>query len=223
MSLSSWPLAERPREKLLERGPQALSDTELLAILLRVGTGGMNAVELARHCLLSSGGLAELVDLNFENFSQIKGVGMSAYTLMQAAMELSRRYCQQELKQGCFFKATETAKQYFRTYFRQIEREHFVVAFLDTRHSLLHCETMFTGSLSQAAVYPREVVRAALSHNAAALVLAHNHPSGCLDVSKSDIDLTQCLQKTCELFEIRILDHIIVGHGCVSMAELGYL
>jgi len=223
MSIKHWPKQERPREKLLDLGARSLSDAELLAIFLGTGLAGGDAVSVARQCLEEAGGLARLLTLPRQDFLAFKGLGPVKYVVLQASLELSRRYLQSELATTSFFQSTETAKQFFRAHIGREPREVFAVAFLNSQYEMIGCETLFYGTIDGAQVYSREVVKAALLHNAAAVVLAHNHPSGSLLPSDADLRLTKQLRLALDVVDIRVLDHIIVGNGSVSLAELGHM
>ena len=223
MSIRQWPEGERPREKLLELGAKSLSDAELLAIFLRVGIPGMDAVMLSRYCLQESGGLSELLAMSKERFLSLKGMGAAKYVQLHASVELSRRVLETKLKTSDFFSSTDAAKQFFQTHLAHQEREMFMVAFLNSQYVLLTYETLFFGTIDSAQVYVREVVKAALAKNAAAVVFAHNHPSGSLEPSQSDRDITHKLANALKVVDIQVLDHILVGQGAVSFAELGLM
>jgi DNA repair protein RadC len=223
MSIKEWPTNERPREKLIQHGAQSLSDAELLAIFLRVGIRGLDAVGLARFCLQQAGGLTELLSMPQAQFIQIKGMGNAKYVQLQASLELSRRHLQVALETNSFLNSTEIAKQFFRAQLQGLEREVFLVAFLNSQYALIHHEIMFTGTVDAAHVHVREVVKEALARNAAAVVLSHNHPSGSLEPSEADRHITRKIQQALEMVDIRVLDHILVGNGVVSFAELGIL
>lgn len=223
MGINDWPAAERPRERLLSLGPGSLSDAELLAIFLRVGVAGMDAVTLARTSLQQAGGLRTLLCMSEPEFTSLKGLGQAKYVQLQASLELSRRFLDAQLQQSSFFNSTSAAKHYFRAQLGREQREVFIVAFLNSRYELLVCEPLFYGTINAAQIYAREVVKAALRHNAAAVVFAHNHPSGSLEPSDADRRITRELTQALALVEIQVLDHIIVGNGTASMAELGLL
>lgn len=223
MSMRHWPKGERPREKLLELGPTSLSDAELLAIFFRVGIKGMDAVTLARYCLQESGGLRQLLAMPAHTFVNLRGMGQAKFVQLQAGLELSRRVLLKTLKTSSFFSSIQTAKDFFQIQLAQQEREVFMVAFLSSQYALLKCEVLFSGTIDAAQVYVREVVKAALAQNAAAVVFAHNHPSGSLEPSDADQEITKKLTAALEVVDVKVLDHIIVGHGVVSFAELGLM
>ncbi len=211
MSITDWHEHDRPREKLLNFGAQHLSDAELLAIFLRVGVKGHSAVELAQILLDHFGSLHTLLNANQEEFCQIKGLGQAKYVQFKALLELSNRYFKSELSKGPSFSDPEKVARYLAHSLAFKNRESFIVLLLDQQHQLIHSETLFTGTLNQSQVHVREVLKSALDHHAAAVILAHNHPSGDPTPSQSDIQLTQTLTKALQLIEIRTLDHIIIG------------
>ncbi|QEP44006.1 JAB domain-containing protein [Ectothiorhodospiraceae bacterium BW-2] len=224
MSIRQWPASERPREKLLQRGAEALSDAELLAIFLRTGVRGKSAVELARDMLTHFGSLRALLQASLEQFCEVYGLGAAKYCQLQASLEMAQRHLQESIQLGEGFTSPAMVRQYLTHRLRSSQQEQFLVLFLDNHHRLLADEVMFKGTINQAAVYPREVVKRALERNAAALILAHNHPSGIADPSQADIDLTHRLNSVLSVVEVRVLDHFIVGDGeVVSMAERGLI
>jgi len=222
MRINDWPVAERPREKLIQRGPQALSDAELLAIFLRTGSHGLSAVDLARQCLNRFGSLRKLLDAKQEEFCEAHGLGPAKYVQCQAALELSRRHLGESLKRDAVFTDPKTVRHYLSTRLRDRQREVFACLFLDTRHRLIHYEELFFGTINGASVHPREVVKQALANHAAALIIAHNHPSGVAEPSRSDFAITERLVEALQLVDIRVLDHFIIGDGDPwSFAEHG--
>lgn len=223
MSIREWPVGERPREKLLTHGAHSLSDAELLAILFRVGIVGFDAVALARWCLQQAGGLTQLMALSPGEFQKLKGMGEAKYVQLQGSIELSRRVLEGHLKMNQYFSSTQMAKNFFRAHLFRAEREVFIVAFLTSQYTLIRCETLFEGTINAAHVHVREVVKAALSFNAGAVVLCHNHPSGSLEPSDGDIEVTCRIKEALALVDVTLLDHILVGHGAVSFSELGLL
>jgi DNA repair protein RadC len=224
MPISSWPAQERPREKLLEKGPAALSDTEILAIFLRTGRKGISALGLARELLDKFGGLRQLIDADENQFCQIKGLGMVKYAQIQAAIELGRRYLQAKLEAGDIFTSPEQTREFLTLKLRAYPYEVFACLYLDNRHRLISFDELFRGTIDSAQVYAREVVRSAIKHNAAAVILSHNHPSGVAEPSQSDVNLTQELKKALQLVDVRVLDHLIIGSGeAISLAERGLL
>lgn len=222
MSIRQWPAAERPREKLLQRGPAALSDAELLAIFLRTGVSGCSAVDLARELLQEYGGLRPLLDASETRFCRSRGLGRAKYCQMQAVLEMSRRHLQEALQRGVTIDSARMCAEFVQLRLRGKKREHFLCLFLDSQHQLIACESLFQGTIDGAAVYPREVLRRALELQAAALIFAHNHPSGISEPSQADRDITARLKRALALVDIPVLDHLIVGDTEVcSMAELG--
>ena len=224
MSIKDWPQAERPREKLLSRGCAALSDAELLAIFLRTGINGKTAVDLARELLLRYQGLRKLLELDLKELSRNPGIGISKYTQFQAALELGRRYLESSLQRDIALASPADTRNYLKARLRAYPQEVFACLFLDNRHRVIGFEELFTGTIDGASVHPREVVRRALHHNAAALIFAHNHPSGVAEPSQADRQITLRLKNAMELIDVRVLDHIVVGDAeVVSFAERGLL
>jgi DNA repair protein RadC len=224
MSIRHWPDRERPREKLLERGPAALSDAELLAIFLRVGVRGRNAVDLARDLLNDYGSLRKLFQAEMETFCATPGLGTAKYVQLQAVLEMGRRYLEETLSPGESLRSVADTRRYLTSKLRHEPHEVFACLFLDNKHRVLAFEPLFHGTIDGAAVYPRGVVKRALFHNAAAVILAHNHPSGVAEPSQADRQLTRRLQEALELIDVRVLDHVVVGDGdLVSFAERGLL
>jgi DNA repair protein RadC len=215
----------RPREKLLARGPAALGDAELLALLLRTGMAGKNVLTLAQELLDEFGGIAGLLNTSADDLKRIKGLGGPAKRAeLVAVLELARRALAQQLKQRAVFDSPHAVKDYLQLQLAARAHEVFAVLFLDAQHRLLAMEELFRGTLTQASVYPREVVLRALHHQAAAVVLAHNHPSGVAEPSRADEALTQTLKAALALVDVRVLDHVIVAPGtALSMAEKGLL
>jgi len=224
MSITDWPVAERPREKLLLRGAATLSDAELLAIFLRTGTPGKTAVDLARELLSDFGGLRPLLGASQQAFCAGHGLGDAKYAQLQATLEMGRRYLHESLTRGEILSSPLDTRQYLCARLRKYPYEVFACLFLDNRHRLICFEEMFKGTIDGASVHPREVVRRALHHNAAAVIFSHNHPSGVAEPSQADGHLTRRLNDALALIDVRVLDHIIIGDDCaVSMAELGLL
>ncbi|MGD8176314.1 RadC family protein [Marinimicrobium sp. ARAG 43.8] len=224
MSIALWPEAERPREKLLARGPAALSDAELLAIFLRTGCAGQSAVDLARSLLSDFGGLRPLLEAGQLDFCRRKGLGTAKFTQLQAVLEMGRRHLSARLESGDSLTSPTLVRNYLSAQLRHRPSEVFAVLFLDNQHRLKSFEELFQGTIDGASVYPREVVKRALAHNAAAVILAHNHPSGVAEPSQADRRITERLKAALELVDIRVLDHMVVGDGeVVSFAERGWL
>ena len=223
MRMKDWPADARPREKLLARGPQALSDVELLAILLRTGMAGKNVFQLAEE-LLGPDGIAGLLHASVHSLKMVKGLGPAKQAELLAVFEMARRALSQRLKEREAFHTPGAVKQYLQLQLAHKNHEVFAVLFLDSQNRMLAMEELFRGTLSQTSVYPREVVLRALHHQAAAVVLSHNHPSGSVQPSRADEHLTQTLKASLALVDVRVLDHIIVGQGQVlSMAEQGLM
>ncbi|MBI5041046.1 MAG: DNA repair protein RadC [Gammaproteobacteria bacterium] len=224
MSIRHWPAAERPREKLLARGPESLSDAELLAIFLRTGTTGCNAIDLGRQLLDQHGGLRAWLDLPPARLQACRGLGTATTALLLAALELGRRYLLADLQRGDVLANPDTTRRFLQARLRGYPHEVFACLFLDNRHRVIEYEALFRGTVDGASVHPREVVKAALGHNAAAVILAHNHPSGIAEPSQADLHLTRRLREALGLVDIRVLDHVVIGDGeAVSFAERGLL
>ncbi|WP_374379551.1 RadC family protein [Pseudomonas fluvialis] len=224
MSIRDWPAAERPRERLLQRGPAALTDAELLAIFLRTGVAGCSAVELARRLLADFGSLRALLEADLPAFSAHLGLGPAKFAQLQAVLEMARRHLAERLRRDSALESPQAVRDYLKAQLRHEPHEVFGCLFLDTRHRVLAFEALFQGSIDGASVYPRQVVKRALAHNAAALILVHNHPSGVAEPSQADRLLTQRLKEALGLIEVRVLDHFVVGDGePQSLAELGWL
>ncbi|MDE2235192.1 MAG: DNA repair protein RadC [Gammaproteobacteria bacterium] len=224
MAIKHWPMDERPREKLLARGPQALSDAELLAIFLNSGVPGKTAVDLARELLTEFKGLRGLLGAGRERLCAAAGLGPAKYALLQAVLELSLRHLGESLQRGNPLQDPQSSRSYIITRLRDRPREVFCCLYLDNRHRVIAFEELFYGTLDGASVHPREVVRQAIAHNAAALIFAHNHPSGVAEPSDADRRLTRRLKEALALVDIRVLDHFVVGDGeAVSFAERGLL
>ena len=225
MTLKDLPPDARPREKLLARGAGALSDAELLALLLRTGTAGRGVLQMAQEVLDSFGGLAGLLHASADDLKRIKGLGGSAKRAeLVAVLELARRALAEQLRTQPVFETPGAVKDYVQLQLGQRPHEVFAVLFLDSQHRLIALEELFRGTLGQTSVYPREVALRALHHHAAAVVLTHNHPSGSVQPSRADEVLTQTLKTALGLLDVRVLDHVIVGPGqALSMAEQGLL
>lgn len=224
MSIRDWPAAEQPREKLLALGAEQLSDAELLAIFLRTGLPGLSALDLARELLRDYGDLRALLGADCKAFCAGRGLGEAKYVLLQAALELSRRHLYATLQRGDALTSPDATRHFLSARLRDLRREVFAVLFLDNRHRVLAFEILFYGTIDGASVHPREVVRRALEQNAAAVILAHNHPSGVAEPSRADEQITLRLRDALALVEIRVLDHLIVGDGQItSLAERGVL
>ncbi len=211
MTIAGWPETERPRERLLALGAGALSDAELLALFLRTGRPGRNAVELARDCLARFGGMRGLLTARLDEFSALDGLGPARYAQLQATVEMVRRSHREALRERPVFESPQAVSDYLVLTIGSRSHEIFLALFLDAQHRLIAAEELFRGTLAQTSVYPREVVKRALEVNAAALVLAHNHPSGLAEPSRADELLTAALKSALALVDIRVLDHFIVA------------
>ena len=224
MAITDWPEAERPREKLLSHGPRGLSDAELLAIFLRTGRPGMTAVDLARTLLARFGGLRPLLEAALPAFAAEPGLGPAKFAQLQAALEMARRHLEECLRRGEALSSPEHTRLFLRARLRDYPHEVFACLFLDNRHRVIAFEELFRGTIDCASVYPREVVKQALANNAAAVILAHNHPSGVAEPSQADERITRRLRDALALVDIRLLDHFVIGDGePVSLAERGLL
>jgi DNA repair protein RadC len=225
MSIADWPEGERPRERLLAQGAAALSDAELLAIFLRIGVKGRSAVDLARELVQRFGSLTRLFSATQDEFLAVPGMGPAKYAQLQAVLEMSRRALAEEMKLGSAFASPGAVRDYLRLHLAGLAHEVFFALWLDAQNRLIADEELFRGTLTQTSVYPREVVKKALRHNAAAVVLAHNHPSGVAEPSAADEFLTRELKQALALVDVRVLDHFIVaGHSQpLSFAERGLL
>lgn len=222
MTLKTLPADQRPREKLLARGAGALSDGELLALLLRTGRKGEGVLVMAQRVLDTLGGYAGLLAAPPERLEGLKGLGPAKRAEVLAVMEMARRALAQQMQAAPVFESPASVKDYVALQLAGREQEVFAVLFLDSQHRLLRLEELFHGTLAQTSVYPREVVRRALVLNAGAVILAHNHPSGVAEPSRADEHLTQALKSALALVDVRVLDHLVVGQGqVVSMAERG--
>lgn len=224
MAISDWPENERPREKLLSNGPQALSDAELLAIFLRVGMRGKTALDLARELLQHFGSLKQLLLAERQAFCAFPGMGQAKFVQLQACLEMSKRYFRDEIRDGDVITSSDAVRQFVLRQLTDRKYETFACLYLDAQHKILNFEELFRGTLDCASVHPREVVRAAIEQGAAALILCHNHPSGSSKISQADILTTQHLTKALDLIDVRVLDHLIVaGNKVVSFAERGMI
>jgi len=222
--ISAWPAAERPRERLFEHGTGALTDAELLAVVFGNGNAHASALDVARNLLANHRGLSGLLAETPERLAATSGVGPSKAARLKAGVELARRLLREEIKHGDALTSPEAVRDYLKLSLASLPHEAFVVLFLDSQHRLLAADELFRGTLAQTSVYPREVVKAALARNAAAVIFAHNHPSGVAEPSRADELLTQALKQALALVDIRTLDHFVVaGHRVVSFAERGLL
>jgi DNA repair protein RadC len=224
LTIRHWPESERPREKLLERGVQALSDAELLALLLGSGIKGHSAVDVARSLIADFGSLRELLGADRPRWKGKPGIGPARYATLMAAIELARRHFREPLRTSSALSAPDSTRRFLLAQLRDRPYEVFCCLFLDNRHRLLAFEELFRGTIDGATVHPREVVRQALLHNAAAVIIAHNHPSGVADPSQADEGVTRRVRQALGLVDVRLLDHLIVGDGrCFSFSEHGLL
>ena len=224
MSMQSWPINERPRERLLEYGVGALSDAELLAIFLRTGVRGRNAVDLARDLLGAFGGLRQLLEADQSSFTSHPGLGPAKYSQLQAVLEVGRRHLAASIQRQSALESPQAVRDFLKAKLRHELHEVFACLFLDTKHRVLAFEILFYGTIDGASVYPRQVVKRALANNAAALILTHNHPSGIAEPSQADKVLTERLKEALALVDVRVLDHFIVGDGePLSMVENGWM
>ncbi|TFF43297.1 DNA repair protein RadC [Pseudomonas sp. RIT623] len=224
MNIREWPPQERPREKLLLRGAGSLSDAELLAVFLGSGVRGRNVLELARGLLRRFGGLRQVLEADREAFVGELGLGPVRFSQLQALQEIGRRHLAMAIERESAMDSPQAVRRYLKAMLRHEASEVFGCLFLDTKHRPLAFEILFRGTIDRASIYPREVVRRSLLHNAAALILCHNHPSGSCEPSQDDVHLTQVLKRSLALIDIRVLDHVIVGEGePLSMVEHGWL
>ncbi|HNP27093.1 MAG TPA: DNA repair protein RadC [Nitrosomonas sp.] len=220
MAITDWPITERPREKLLKIGAKNLSDTELLAIFLRTGIAGKSAVDLARNLLNHYGSLSSLFSAERSSLCNFPGIGIAKYTQLQAVLEMSRRTLGEKLEHGNALNTPQLVRDFLYLHLSNKQHEVFMGIFLDAKHHMITAEELFSGTLTQASVYPREVVKRALHHNAAAIIFAHNHPSGTAEPSHADKALTCALTKALDLIDIKVLDHFIIGKNeIMSFAE----
>ena len=224
MAIHHWPLTEQPRFKLLNNGSHSLSDAELLAIFLGSGYSGHSAVDMARDMLSGAQGLRPLLEQSRRTLLKNKGLGEAKWVLLQAALELGRRYLEAEVRSKPALSNPDKTKTYVKAWLCRFQHEVFACLFLDNRHRIINSEILFTGTIDGASVYPREVVKRCLELNAAAIIFAHNHPSGVAEPSQADRQITHRLTQALALLDVRVLDHLVVGDKAVtSMAELGLI
>ena len=224
MSIKHWGAGEGPRDKLLQLGARALSDAELLAIMLRTGRRGHSALDVARELLLRFGSLTGLLAAVPEELLECPGLGVGKYAQLRAGLELARRHALEDARAGSSLSSPRQTRHFLQHHLGGQQREVFTCLFLDNQHRILRCEDLFFGTLDGAAVYPREVAVRALQYHAAAVILAHNHPSGVAEPSQADRRITERLQSALSLLDIRVLDHVIIGRGqSFSFAESGLL
>ena len=224
MAITEWPEGERPRERLIKQGAAALSDAELLAIFLRVGVKGKSAVDLGRELVERFGSLAALFSASEAELCAIKGMGAAKYVQFQAVLEIARRALDEKIKSTDALNSPQSVRDYLRLTLARLPHEVFVAVFLTAQNRVIAVEELFRGTLTQTSVYPREIVKRALAHNAASVILAHNHPSGEANPSAADRSLTKALAEALALIDVRVLDHFIVAPGAsMSFAEQGLL
>lgn len=223
MPITDWPASERPREKLIEKGAAALSDAELLAIFLRTGVKGCSAVALARRLLDEYGGLKPLLNAGLQEFCRSHGLGQAKYAQLQAVLEMARRHLFESLQHGDALCSPQETRLYLQAQLQAYPQEVFAVLFLDNRNRVIRFDKLFYGTIDGASVYPREVVRKAIEYNAAAVIFAHNHPSGVAEPSQADQQITTRLRQALALIDVRVLDHMVIGDEVVSFAERGLL
>lgn len=224
MAIKKWPVTERPQEKLLTHGAKSLSDAELLALFIRSGTRGRTAIDIGRELLSEFGSLRQILTADHNRICDFRGCGPAKYALLQASLEIGRRFLDQTLRKQGPLNSSHQAADFLTYQLRDLKREVFAIIYLDTRHQVIDYEELFSGTLNGATVHPREVVRSVLEYNASAVILAHNHPSGIAEPSQSDTTLTRRLRKSLALIDVRLLDHLVIGDGeCVSMSDRGLL
>ena len=224
MGIKDWPAVERPREKLLARGAQTLSDAELLAIFIGSGVAGHTAVDLARMLLARFGDLRAALEASHAEFCGAPGVGDACYALLQGALELGQRHLECRLRRGTPLSCPADTRRFLTARLRRHQHEVFACLFLDNRHRLICFEEMFRGTVNGASVYPREIAKRGLYHNAAAIIIAHNHPSGVAEPSQADRAITVRIRDAMALIDVRLMDHFVVGDGqIVSFAERGWI
>ena len=222
MAIKDWHQDERPREKLLQKGAESLSDSEILAIFLRTGTKDQSAIELARGLIEKFGSLAQLLSAPSEAVMACHGIGMAKYAQILASLEMGKRYLASQVKQAPTLNASQLVKDYLTTQLRPLTREVFAVLFLTNQLTLIQYEVLFTGGISSCSVCVREVLRCALKYGASQLIIAHNHPSTSATASQADLEITRSLAKACQLVDMTLIDHIIVGQdGTLSLQETG--
>jgi len=223
-NLSLWPTEEKPREKLLQRGASVLSDAELLAIFLRTGIKGKNVIELSREILQHFGSLKKMFAADIKTFCQFKGLGEAKFVQLQACLEMSQRHLAEEISHQDVMNNPAQVKTYIQSRLMSHTNEVFAVLFMDNQHRVIAFEELFFGTINASSVHPRVVVQRSLVHNAAAVIISHNHPSGVAEPSISDIDITQTLKQALNLVDVRLLDHLIVAsHQVTSLAEIGQI
>lgn len=224
MPITDWPAAERPREKLLAHGAESLSDAELLALFIRTGLKGRTAIDLARDWLTAFDGLRGFLEADQEALMCLPGLGNAKYAEIQAALELGRRHLASTLSERDVLQSPDATRHFLSARLRGLRREVFAALFLDNQHRLIRYEELFQGCISQCSVHPRQVVERVMNLNAAAVIFAHNHPSGIAEPSDADRHITERLRRALELVDVRVLDHLVIGEGHpISFAERGWL
>jgi DNA repair protein RadC len=224
LKINEWPAEERPRERLIQHGAEGLSDAEILAVLLARGLAGTSAVELARKLMHEFGGIRGTLNAAPTSLAEVKGIGMAKIGTLLAAKECARRYLRERLRPGVTIGSPADSRDYLLATLRDRPHEVFCCLFMDNRHRVLAFDELFRGTIDAAAVYPREIVKQALARNAAAVILAHNHPSGIAEPSQSDQLITRRIRDALELVDVRLLDHFVIGdNNCVSLASRGML
>ncbi len=224
MAITDWPVDERPREKLLKRGAHALSDAELLAIFLRTGIKGKTAVDLARDLLEEHGSLRSLLASDEKEFCSSRGLGSAKYAQLQAVLEMGKRHLWETITRSDSLTSPDDTRDYLTTRLRGHQNEVFACMFLDSKNRIIEYEELFFGTINGANVHPRKIVQRALRHNAAGVILAHNHPSGVAEPSQADRQITRRTKEALDLLDIRVLDHLVIGDGEISsLAELGWM
>ncbi len=224
MGINEWPKSEQPREKLMQYGVSSLSNAELLAIFLRTGIKGKSAIELAQELLHRFGGISQILEADLQSFTQVKGMGSAKYCQLKATIELVTRHFNGKVEEAHSYNNQEVVTKFLLCHFFNFKHEVFACMFLDNKNKLIKIENLFVGTINQAQVYPRVVAQSCLKNNAAAVILAHNHPSGNIKASQSDIDITKKLMQTLKLIDVRVLDHFIIGNNDVmSMAQYGLM
>ncbi len=224
MTIKDWPKSDQPRERLIRSGPEPLSDTELMAVVFGSGGAGQSAFDLGRALLLRSGSIRAALAMDCRSFCQIQGMGPSRWAQLAAATELTRRSLREQLGESDALSNLSTVRQFLTLWLRDRPFECFTCLFLDSRHRLIEAREMFRGTLTQTAVYPREIARSVLSLNAAAVILSHNHPSGVAEASVADRLLTDAVKNALHSIDVPVLDHLIIaGNQCLSFAERGWL
>jgi DNA repair protein RadC len=223
MAIKDWAVEDQPREKLLQRGANILSDAELLAIFLRTGVKGKSAIDLAKDLLNDAGSLNALLSSSEQKFCVHKGLGKAKYVQMKAVVEMSRRYLEEKMRRGDVLTDASAVEDYLKLKLRNYPYEVFCCVFLDNKHRVIEFEELFQGTIDSASVHPREVIRRVIHHNAAAVIFSHNHPSGIAEPSQADLHITERLKQALSLIDVRVLDHFIVGDDVVSFAQRGLI